>query len=122
MVFLYDVFVVLHFIGWAIVLGGYIASLRTPGLYPGVFHGAMTVVVSGLIAVGIAEASSVVGDPNMAKIGVKLVIAMVIAVLAYLAKKQGAKADNGTGVVSPALKHGIGALTLVNIVLAVFIR
>ncbi len=40
--------------------------------------------------VGIGEAS-VWGDggPDMAKIGVKLVVALVIAVLAFVAKRQG---------------------------------
>ena len=44
---LYNVFVALHFVGWAIVFGGYLASLRSPGLYKGVFHGALTALVAG---------------------------------------------------------------------------
>lgn len=119
---LYNVFTVLHFVGWAIVLGGYLASLRTPGLYRGVFHGAATALVAGILMVGVAEMGEVWGDdgPSMAKIGVKLTVALVITVLAFVAKRQGSKADNGTGAVNPGLKHAIGALTLVNIVVAVF--
>jgi hypothetical protein len=122
MEFLYNVFAVLHFVGWAIVLGGYIASLKGSGLYRGVFHGAATALVAGVLMVGTAEMSGMWDDggPSMAKIGVKLSIALVIAVLAFLAKRQGAKGDNGTGPVAPGLKHAIGALTLVNIVVAVF--
>lgn len=120
---LYNVLAVLHFVGWAIVLGGYLASLRTPGLYRGVFHGAATALVAGVLMVGVAEAGDVWAEgeaPDMAKIGVKLAVALVIAVLAFLAKRQGAKRDNGTGPVAPGLKHAIGALTLVNVVVAVF--
>ena len=119
---LYHVFVMLHFGGGAIVLGGYLASLRTPSLYRGVVHGAATAVVAGILMVGIAEMGDVWGEdgPSMAKIGVKLVIALIIAVLAFLAKRQGSKGDNGTGAVAPGLKHSIGALTLVNILVAVF--
>ncbi|WP_277208738.1 hypothetical protein [Isoptericola croceus] len=122
MEFLYNVFTVLHFVGWAIVLGGYLASLRSPGLYRGVFHGAATALVAGVLMVGIAEMGDLWADggPSMAKIGVKLSVALVIAILAFAAKRQGSKADNGTGAVSPGLKHAIGALTLVNIVVAVF--
>ncbi|WP_407318868.1 hypothetical protein UQW22_00340 [Isoptericola halotolerans] len=120
--FLYNVFTVLHFVGWAIVLGGYLASLRSPGLYRGVFHGAATALVAGVLMVGVAEMGDLwaSGGPSMAKIGVKLTVALVIAVLAFVAKRQGSKADNGTGAVAPALKHSIGALVLVNIVVAVF--
>ena len=122
MEFLYNAFVALHFIGWAIVLGGYLASLRSPGLYKGVFHGALTALVAGIAMVGIGEASVWEtwpnGGPDMAKIGVKLVIALVIAVLAFVAKRQGAKAADGA--VAPGVKHAIGGLTLVNILVAVF--
>lgn len=122
MEFLYHVFVALHFVGWAIVLGGYIASIKSPGLYRGVFHGALTALVAGVLMVGIAEMSGMwdTDGPSMAKIGVKLVIALIIAVLAFVAKRQGSKGDNGTGAVAPGLKHSIGALTLVNILVAVF--
>ncbi|MFV2145223.1 MULTISPECIES: hypothetical protein [Isoptericola] len=122
MEFLYNLFTVLHFVGWAIVLGGYLASLRSPGLYRGVFHGAATALVAGVLMVGTAEMGDVWGDdgPSMAKIGVKLTVALVITVLALVAKRQGNKADNGTGAVSPGLKHAIGALTLANILVAVF--
>jgi len=120
---LYNVFVALHFVGWAIVLGGYVASIKSPGLYRGVFHGAATALVAGILMVGIAEMGDVWTEdtaPDMAKIGVKLVVALIITVLAFLAKRQGAKGDNGTGAVAPGLKHAIGALVLVNILVAVF--
>jgi hypothetical protein len=119
MEFLYNVFVALHFIGWAIVLGGYLASLRSPGLYKGVFHGALTALVAGVAMVGIGEAAVWDGNgPDMAKIGVKLVVALVISILAFVAKRQGAKAADGA--VAPGVKHAIGGLTLVNILVAVF--
>ncbi|WP_251153090.1 hypothetical protein [Cellulosimicrobium sp. Marseille-Q4280] len=120
MEYLYNVFVALHFVGWAIVLGGYLASLRSPGLYKGVFHGALTALVAGVAMVGIGETSFWSEDeaPVMAKIGVKLVVALVIAVLAFVAKRQAAKASDGA--VAPGVKHAIGGLTLVNILVAVF--
>ena len=118
MEFLYNVFVALHFVGWAIVLGGYLASLRSPGLYKGVFHGALTALVAGIVMVGIKEMGDFGRELDMAKIGVKLVVALVIAVLAFVAKRQGAKAADGA--VAPGVKHAIGGLTLVNILVAVF--
>jgi hypothetical protein len=118
--FLYNVFVFLHFVGWAIVLGGYLASLRGPGLYRGVFHGAATAVVAGVVMMGLIESGTAGPDVDRAKLTVKLVVAVVIAVLAFLARRQGAKGDNGTGAVAPALKHTIGILAIVNVIVAVF--
>lgn len=120
MSFLYNVFVFLHFLGWAIVLGGYLASLRSPGLYRGVFHGAATALVSGVVMFGLLEAGAVETSFDRTKLTVKLVVALVITVLAFLARRQGAKGDNGTGAVTPGLKHAIGGLTVVNMLVAVF--
>ncbi len=110
---LYKVFLVLHFIGWAIVLGGLFASLKSPGVYKGVFHGALTAVVAGIVMVGIASGSDAVADPNNTKIAVKLIVALVVAALAFVANKEGKK-------VSPGVKYRIAGLTIANILVAVF--
>ncbi|MFJ3403615.1 hypothetical protein [Promicromonospora sp. NPDC090134] len=115
MEFLYNVFVFLHFASWALVFGGSIASLRTKALYKGVSHGAMGAVVAGVIMVGIAEMGGLWDDggPSMAKIGVKLVIALAVAVLAVIAVRKGENVSQG-------LKGSVLGLTLVNIAVAVF--
>ena len=115
MEFLYNVFVFIHFASWALVFGGSIASLRTKALYKGVSHGAMGAVVAGVIMVGIAEMAGPFGggELDMAKIGVKLVVALAVAVLAVLAVRKGED-------VSPGLKGSVLGLTLVNILVAVF--
>lgn len=115
MEFLYNLFVFLHFASWAVVFGGSIASLRTKALYKGVSHGAMSAVVAGVIMVGIAEMGGLWDDggPSMAKIGVKLVVALAVAVTAVLAVRKGENVSQG-------LKGAVLGLTLVNILVAVF--
>ena len=120
--FLFNVFAFLHFVGWAIVLGGYLASMSTRGLYRGVFHGAATALVSGIVMMGMIEGGAVTSDFHRGTLIAKLAIALVITVLAFLARRQGAKGDNGTGAVVPWVKHAIGGLTVVNIILAVFVH
>lgn len=110
---LFNVFAVLHFVGWAIVLGGYFASLRGPALARGVFHGAATALVAGIVMMGLLEGGAVDHDFDRTKLTTKLVIALVITILAFLAQRKGDK-------VSPALKHAVGLLTVANIVIAVF--
>jgi len=118
--FLFSLLVFVHFIGWAMVLGGYFASIRSAGLYRGVFHGAATAAVAGVAMLGLVEAGTVDFDGDVNKLRVKLLVAVVIAVLAFFARRQGAKADNGTGPVTPALKHAVGGLTILNVIIAVF--
>jgi hypothetical protein len=115
MEFLYDVFVFVHFASWALVFGGTIASMRTKALYKAVMHGAWGAVGAGVIMVGIAEMADLWADggPSMAKIGVKLVVALVVAVLATLAVRKGENVSTG-------LKGAVLGTTLLNILVAVF--
>ena len=109
---LYDLLLVLHLVGWAIVLGGWFATLKDPGVYRGTLHGAATALVTGILMVGIASSSDAVHDPNTTKVAVKLVVALVVVTLAVLARRKGTD-------VAPWVKHAIGGLTLVNIAVAV---
>ncbi|GAA2525762.1 hypothetical protein [Rarobacter incanus] len=115
MSFLYGVFLFLHMVGWAIVFGGYLATMKQPGVYKGTLHGALTALVSGIAMVGIREMDDSMNDPNMVKIALKLGIALVVVLLAFVANAK--KEDAPVG-----LKHAIGGLTLVNIAIAVFVH
>ncbi|MEP7765677.1 hypothetical protein [Sanguibacter sp. 25GB23B1] len=111
---LYDLLLVLHLVGWAIVLGGWFATLKDPGVYRGTLHGALTALVAGILMVGIASASDDVRDPDTTKVAVKLLVALAVTVLAVLARRKGTD-------VAPWVKHAIGGLTLVNVVVAVLV-
>ena len=54
------------------------------------------------------------GDPNYVKLGIKFVIAVVVAVLAVIGAR---KVKNGQPV-STGLAHGVGGLALINIAIA----
>lgn len=114
----YDLVLVLHLVSWAIVIGGWLTHMRTRVVVPGMFHGAASALLTGLVLVGLWEAVDGArdGDPNHAKIGLKLVIALVVTVLAFLGQKQGKQAGTHP---SAGLFHAVGALALVNVVIAV---
>ena len=107
-----DVLVFLHFIGLASVFGGLFVQIKSsPRLVNNaVLHGILVQLVTGLALVGVAEADG--GDVDQAKIGVKLVVALVIAGLAFANRKKAALAD---GVFFALL-----GLTALNIAVAVF--
>ena len=76
------VFVFVHLLGMAAIVGGYFAGISgaTKRLGAGITHGALLQIVSGAILLGIAEMGT---DPvNHAKFGVKIAIVAVILVLA----------------------------------------
>ncbi|MDP2014317.1 MAG: hypothetical protein Q8L05_08840 [Actinomycetota bacterium] len=116
MEFLFNLLVVLHFIGLASLLGGFIVQMSSSskGVNPAMLHGALTQLVTGVLLVGIVESDQLTdeGPLNMTKISVKLGIVLVITALAFIGRKRQPP--------QVALWAVIGALTLVNVVLAVF--
>jgi hypothetical protein len=108
----YKLLLVLHFIGWAIVLGGTAVSIKEVRLSPGVLHGVLTALVTGLAMVGLASAEVAGNEPNNTKVAVKLVVALVVTGIVVYAAKAPAK-------VTRALLATIMALTTANIAIAV---
>lgn len=111
--FVYELIVALHLLGMAAIVGSYLVVVRAPRFVPGFLHGALTQLVTGLVLVGIREAKILDDeDPlNHAKIGVKLLIALVVAGLAWVNRKRN---DTSAGVV-----HAIGGLAVLNVLIAV---
>jgi hypothetical protein len=110
---LINVFVALHIIGIAALLGGFLTQMKAMGqgtarYTPAMLHGAITMLVTGVALVGLNEADG--QTLNHIKIGIKLVVLVVILGLVY------AKRDEET--VDKALFGAVGGLTLVNIFLA----
>ena len=104
--------VVLHFVGLASLLGGFLVQMSSSPrvVNPAMFHGALTQLVTGLLLVGVLESMDETVDN--AKIGAKLFVLLVVLGLVVANRKKDA--------VSTAVWGAIGGLTLLNVVLAVF--
>ena len=108
----YDLLLVLHILSWAVVIGGWLTHLREPRVAPGIFHGAAGALVTGIAMTGIASGSDTVDDVDNTKIGVKLVVALVVAVLAFVGQRD-------KDVAKPAILNAVGALAVVNVCIAI---
>ena len=102
----------LHLVGLAALFGGLFVQLKAEPrmVNNAMLHGILTMLVTGLLSVGILEGGGATVDNT--KIAVKLVIALVIGVLVFANRKKPAL-PNG-------LFFGLMGLTLVNIAVAVF--
>ncbi len=115
MSWLENALLVLHFVGLASLLGGFLVqmSATTRVVNPAMFHGALTQLVTGLGLVGVLEAMNEPAHPvNNTKVGVKLVVLLVILGLILANRKKDA--------VSTGVWGAIGGLTLANVIIAVF--
>jgi hypothetical protein len=104
------VLLVIHLLGLAAVAVGLLRQLSRPAKVVDaiIAHGATTQLVTGLLLVGVLESGD---DPvNHAKIGIKLLVALVVVGLAHANRR---KPSIPTG-----LFFGLVALELLNVVLA----
>jgi len=107
-----DVLVFFHFIGLAALFGGLFVQLKadTRVVNNAVLHGVLTQIVTGLLLVGVLEGME--PEVDHAKVGVKLVVALVIAVLVFVNRRK-QSIPNG-------LFFGLMGLTALNVGVAVF--
>ncbi|MFZ9309300.1 MAG: hypothetical protein ACO3XJ_00980 [Candidatus Nanopelagicales bacterium] len=114
---LYKVLVVLHFVGLASLLGGFLVQLSAPAkvINRSIMDGMWTMLATGLLLAGIASSqfSEDLGANFHTKIGVKLLILIVIAILVLQNRKQ-TTLQKGT-------YFAIGLLALTNVVIAVMV-
>jgi|GEM_PF-160810 len=103
----WDLVVVVHLVGMAAVVGGWLTQLgasrpRVPAV---VVYGSVAQVVSGPVLVGLASSGAVDHDVDNAKIGVKLVVALAVFVVAYLGRRH----DEDEGALPTSAGFGAGA-------------
>jgi hypothetical protein len=107
-----DVLLFIHLVGFASLFGGAFVQIRdeVKVVNSAMLHGALIQVASGLLLVGVIESQD---DPiDHTKVGVKLAVALVVAVLCWVNRRK-ESVPNG-------LFWGIALLTLVNAGIAVF--
>ncbi len=115
MTIVYNIVVVLHFIGLASLLGGFLVQMKSPdkGVNPAMLHGALTQLVTGIIMQGMLESALIDGvEVNTWKLATKLAITVIVTILAIVGRRKTPP--------QVAFWGAIGALTLVNVILAVF--
>ena len=130
-----EILLTLHLVGMAIIVGGYFTVIRSPKVLPGMLHASYLQLITGLLLVGIAEMGD--GDVNHVKIGIKLVVAIIVTVFAFIgSRKQKAFTAAGPEASAPAegpaatavknpsatMAHLTFAFTIINLIVAVFVH
>ncbi|MFJ9854141.1 hypothetical protein [Streptomyces sp. NPDC101150] len=109
-----NIFVGLHIIGIASLLGGFLTQMKamsagTARFVPAMLHGALTMLVTGIVLVGLNQAQD--QPVNNIKIGIKLAVLVVILALVYVKRDE--------EKIAKPLFGAVGGLTMANIFIAV---
>lgn len=128
---LIGVFVVLHLLGAAAIIGPWLAAPRDGRIRMAMVWGARAQVVTGIVLVGLHEMSSDPSDAlNRTKIGVKLIVALACAACAEIANGRqrralaaadpaGAAATTTATLPATGLVRATALLAVLNVCIAV---
>lgn len=110
-----NILLILHFVGLASLLGGFLVQTKAIAagngkVVPAMFHGAMTQLVTGILLVGVIQMGDLADIDNV-KIAVKLVVLIVITALVIRYRKKPTAPSWALWL--------IGGLTFANIAIAV---
>lgn len=90
--FLYKLVVALHLLGMAVIVGGWIVSRGADRFPTAIVWAARAQFLLGLAIVGMLEADKEPGETlNYAKIGVKIVLALVVVAMAEIGNARSRK-------------------------------
>ncbi|MCD1284269.1 MULTISPECIES: hypothetical protein [unclassified Brevibacterium] len=81
-----EILLTLHLLGMAIIVGGYFTVIRSPKVLAGMLHASYLQLLTGLALLTLAEMGD--GQVDHVKIGLKLVIAILVTVFAFLGRRQ----------------------------------
>ncbi|MGC3023314.1 MULTISPECIES: hypothetical protein [unclassified Brevibacterium] len=125
-----EILLTLHLVGMAIIVGGYFTVIRSPRVLPGMLHASYLQLITGLLLMGLAEMGD--GSVNHMKIGIKLVVAILVTVFAFIGNKKQkafaaaapAEGATATAVKNPSatMAHLTFAFAIINVIVAVFIH
>jgi len=108
----FDILVFLHIIGASMIVGIWIGQMKKPTVHPRQFDGAMLQLITGIAMMGMIPALDM--NANYAKLGIKLVIALIVGVLAFIGRRKYKKGEP----ISKGLAHSVGGLALLNVAIA----
>lgn len=108
-----NLLLVLHLVGWAMVLGGVLAHMKKPVVPVGALHGILTAIVTGILMTGILAAGLAGDPPNNTKIGIKLLVALVVAALVIVGRRTPARVTTGfLGAIAGLVVLNVGIAVL----------
>ena len=109
---LYSIFVFLHIVGAAMIVGIWIGNMKKPTVHPRQFDGAALQLITGVIMMGLIPALAM--DADYVKLTIKLVIGLVVGVLAFIGRRKYKAGEP----ISTGLAHSVGGLALLNVAIA----
>ena len=114
MTFIFNLILVLHFLGLASLIGGFLVQIKTKPreVNTAMAHGVLLQLVTGVLLVGMSYAIYDSG-PNNTKIAIKLLVTLVVAAVVFANRKKPSISD-GTWA-------AIGGLSILNVIIAVFV-
>jgi len=118
MVIVKTIFIAVHILSIAAIIGGWLANFKNPTVTPSQWYGAIGMIISGIVLYGLAEMNGI-GDPALRiKLTIKLLLGLIVFVTALLSRR---KINRGQEI-STGLAHATGGMAVIAALVATLWR
>ncbi len=100
----YPIFIAVHILSMAAVVGGWLANFKNPTVTKSQWWGALLVLISGLVLFGLAEMGGIEDPAQRIKLSIKLLLGLMVFITALLGRR---KINRGEEI-STGLAHATG--------------
>ena len=100
----YPIFIAVHILSMAAVVGGWLANFKNPTVTKSQWWGALLVLISGLVLFGLAEMGGIEDPAQRIKLSIKLLLGLMVFITALLGRR---KINRGEEI-STGLAHASG--------------
>lgn len=112
------IFIAIHILSMAAIVGGWLANFRNPTVTQSQWYGAIFMIISGVVLFGLTEMSGSVDPAQRIKLSIKLVLGLMVFVTALLGRR---KINRGQEI-STGLAHATGGTSVVAALVATLWR
>lgn len=118
MTIIFTIFVALHILSMAAIVGGWLANFKKPTVTQSQWYGAIFMIVSGLVLFVMAEINGIDDPAQRIKLTIKLILGIMVFVTALLGRR---KINRGEEI-STGLAHATGGTGLIAALVALLWR
>ncbi|OAV60866.1 hypothetical protein [Enteractinococcus helveticum] len=112
------IFIAIHILSMAAIVGGWLANFKNPTVTKSQWYGAIFMIISGVVLFGLTE---MMGDPDGA-LRIKLTIKLILGVMVFVTALLGRRKINRGEEISTGLAHATGGTAVIAALVATLWR
>src|SRR5690625_4496168 len=105
----YAIFIAIHILSMAAIVGGWLANFKNPTVTKSQWYGAIFMIISGVVLFGLAEMGGIEDPAQRIKLTIKLLLGLIVFITAVPGRREITRGEE----LSTAVAHASGGAGLI---------